>query len=117
MAYNRTLLLGDDFDDFYSSPTSLMSPQSWEVPTAYDGGVVPSKEVPWYQTLVNVAAPLTQAAGNIIRAVQGQPQTTVYDPTKGRFVPIALQSQQAAGSWLLPALIIGGGAFLLMKKR
>lgn len=73
--------------------------------------------VPWYQSIVNIAAPLSQAAGNIIRAVQGQPQGAVYDPRTGRFVPAGIQQPTGMGNWLIPALVIGGGAFLLMRKK
>lgn len=72
--------------------------------------------------ITKALVPLSAAAANIIRATTGvtPPPGSMYDPKTGQYItPAQIQAQQSilGTNWLLPALLLGGGAILLLRRK
>jgi hypothetical protein len=129
--YMRSCLGQDDFELFpselYQIPSSdPFSGQSADV--SWSGYGLPSnvtlepfpypQRAPvsdggWWSGISKVLVPLSTAAANIIRATTGQapPPGSMYNPATGQYVV------PPSTNWLIPALLLGGGAILLLRTR
>lgn len=102
--------------------------------TVYDNWPSATTQTPtssggWWDTLTASLIPISQAAGNIIRAVTGQPQTGLPNQaipagytrnSLGQIVPIGSPGTgfaTSAQSWMMPALLGIGAVFLLSKSK
>jgi len=117
--------LGDDFDDYYSRPIETLpeifnpninpnvySNNTWSAPESQDTGS-------WWSSITGALVPLSTAAGNIIRAVSGQPATQAPSGytrnAQGQLVRLPSQGFDFQ-SLLLPAAL-GVGAYMLLKRK
>jgi hypothetical protein len=113
--------LGQDYDVFVALP------EGGAIETSA-GGIAPSEvyNVPsvyppidtgsgwnWSDMFKNILVPVSSAAANIIRATTGKPETVPagYIRTAAGLVPTPSQN------WLIPALLIGGGALWYFSKK
>lgn len=76
----------------------------------------------WWSGISKTLVPISAAAANIIRAVTGQtpPPGTMYDPRTGQYITPSsglFGGLSGTSNWLLPALLLGGGAILLMRRK
>lgn len=75
----------------------------------------------WWGSVKDVLVPVSGAAANIIRAITGQPgvkpgESLVYDPRSGKYTTVS-PSGTGLQNFLIPALLLGGGAILLFRRK
>lgn len=141
MAYQRSRLGQDDFDmplipadgfDISTPSPDIFAGQTADVSwSGYGGPVIEpvgstsiwnpttvKTDDSWWSGISKTLVPLSAAAANIIRAVTGKtpPPGTMYDPRTGQYLQPS-QGLFGGSNWLLPALLLGGGAIILLRKR
>jgi hypothetical protein len=121
----RSFLGEDEVWPVYQEPNDYgyTSTSVDNVPTIYQASYpasVPVNEgINWsniWGGVKDVIGPISQAAANIIRATSGQPQPSnpnVVRNAAGQLVPV----QSSTSTWLIPALLIGGGAIYMMNRK
>jgi hypothetical protein len=101
------------------STTSESKP--WLNPTpqeSYPYTTLPSKDAGWWSGIKDILIPVSTAAAGIIKAVTGQSVQpgTRYDTKTGRYITPS-GGIVSAQSWLIPALLVGGGVLLVSKMK
>jgi hypothetical protein len=135
--YQRSRLGQDDFsaggfDMQAPTATDIFSGQTADVTWSGYGGPniepvgstsiwssMPAKaDDSWWSGISKTLVPLSAAAANIIRAVTGKtpPPGTMYDPKTGQYITPST-GLFSGSNWLLPAILLGGGVILLLRKR
>jgi hypothetical protein len=114
--------LGQDYETFIALPSdaAIETMPGGVAPTEIY--TVPSISYPpidtgsgwnWADMLKNVLVPVSTAAAGIIRATTGKPEPTPtgYIRTTAGLVPAPTQN------WIIPALLIGGGALWFFSRK